>query len=129
MGYLSQLKARFSRATAAPVTIPGLRFPVLFLANPAAFQHGLELQNDERTPIAFVVRALQTHAGLAAGDASVAAALCHSLGGVVIPLSSGEAAATAACDLAASAAAANSPLYCRAVGAPGDDNGGGAYTR
>jgi ATP-dependent Clp protease adapter protein ClpS len=118
MGVLSRLKALMGRATAAPVTIPGLPFPVVFVEDPRSFQHGLELLNNERTPMHFVVQELQNCTGLSAGDASVAVAICHSIGGVVVPLSSSEAADAAARGLAARAAAAGFVLQCRAIAAP-----------
>jgi ATP-dependent Clp protease adapter protein ClpS len=121
MSIFSRLKASLEQATAAPVKIAGLSFPVALLKNPGSFAHGLELQNDAKTPIEFVVKELQACVGLSAGDASVAAALCHSLGGVIVPLHSAEAAASAVQRLAASAAASGYRLGCRAVAAPMSD--------
>jgi ATP-dependent Clp protease adapter protein ClpS len=118
MGIFSCLKVPLGRATAAPVKVTGLPFPELFLADPSLFRHGLELLNDAEMPLSFFLRELQDCVGLSAGDASVAAALCHSLGGVVVPLSSAESAASAARSLTTKAAAAGFQLRCKAVAVP-----------
>lgn len=115
MGMFSRLKAYLNKATAAPLAIPDSPFPAIGVSDLSEFRHGLELQNDEQTPIEFVVQELRTHAGLSAGDAAVAAALCHSQGGVVVSLAGNEQAAAAARAVASSAAAAGYPLRCRAI--------------
>jgi len=113
----TRLKAWYRRSTAKPVKLAGLSFPVLFLPEPHLFQHGIELVNDDKTPMLFVVKALHEHAGVSEGDASVAMGMCHSLGGIVVPMDTLQAAEQAAAYISEAAREAGFPLVCRRVGA------------
>src|SRR5262245_12562876 len=53
---------------------------------PPGFQHGLELLNDNRTPMEFVVTALEKSAGLDRRDAVRAMLDVHFKGGKLIPM-------------------------------------------
>jgi ATP-dependent Clp protease adapter protein ClpS len=89
----------------------------MFLPEPHTFENGIELVNDTKTPMQFVIQVLQAHAGLSVGDATAAMAICHSKGGVVIPTSSKHAAEQAAATITNNAREAGYPLACRPVGA------------
>ncbi len=111
----ASLKAWYRRATAKPVKITGLSFPVLFLPEPEMFENGIEFVNDDNTPMLFVVKVLKEHTGISEGDASVVMAMCHSLGGIVLPMPSCEAADEAVKRITEAARHAGHPFTCRRV--------------
>ena len=55
-----------------PAVPPGMSFPAIGVLDRAEFRQGIELLNDDHTPILFVLQALQDHGGLSHGDASIA---------------------------------------------------------
>jgi ATP-dependent Clp protease adapter protein ClpS len=114
---LGRLKAGYRRTSAKPVNLPGLSYPVIFLPEPQLFQHGIELLNDNQTPMQFVVQTLHEHAGISKGDATMAMALCHSLGGIVVPLASQQETEQAAARVSEAARLAGFPFVCRPVSA------------
>jgi len=82
---------------------------------PAGFSSGLEIMNDNLTPMAFVVSVLQTGLGLSEGDAVRTMLDIHRKGGVLYPLPSFDEAKRVAELVTAEAKAKNHPLVCRAV--------------
>jgi ATP-dependent Clp protease adaptor protein ClpS len=101
--------------TSSPVFPPETSLLELDGFMPDGFVHGIEILNDNETPIEFVVMVLEKHASLG-GNAAIWAALeIHHSGGLLLPLASEEEAQRAAEAIAARAAAENYPLVCRAV--------------
>lgn len=105
----------YRRSSAAAAVPPGLVFPAVGLRKASDFRHGVEILNDSRTPMTFVLHALQEYAGLSRGDASVAVAVCHSQGGVLIPTETVESAEEIADRISQAAQLQSVPLPCRAV--------------
>jgi ATP-dependent Clp protease adapter protein ClpS len=116
---LNALKAWYGKATVAPRSVAGLRFPVVGLPAEQEFHFGIELVDDKRTPAPLVLQLLNEQAGYSHGDAAVAVAFCGQLGGVVLPSSSAEAAERAAAAVASAAKSAGYILACKAVAASG----------
>lgn len=82
---------------------------------PAGFRTGIELLNDDTTPMAFVVQMLEQHAGLGR-DAAIAAMVdIHRRGGLLLALPSGAAADAVAGAITQAARAQGHALVCRAV--------------
>jgi ATP-dependent Clp protease adapter protein ClpS len=81
---------------------------------PLGFQCGVEVLNDNATPMEFVVSVLSSHLGLNRQDAIRAMLTIHTKGGALLPTPSRAAAAVAQ---AITSEASNSgyPLVCRAV--------------
>jgi ATP-dependent Clp protease adaptor protein ClpS len=86
---------------------------------PSGFKCGLEILNDDRTPMEFVVSALGAHIGFDRKDAVRTMLTIHSRGGALLPMSSMEEASKAAQAITAQAAEHNYPLVCRAVDTAG----------
>jgi ATP-dependent Clp protease adapter protein ClpS len=82
---------------------------------PSGFECGLEILNDDRTPMEFVVSALGAHIGFDHKDAVRTMLTIHSRGGALLPMSSMEEADKAARAITAEAEKHNYPLVCRAV--------------
>lgn len=82
---------------------------------PRDFRHGVEIFNDDRTPMGFVVVTLQRHLRLGKVDAVQTMLRIHERGGVLIPLPTLEAAEQAAQAIVGAAEKAAHPLQCRAV--------------
>jgi ATP-dependent Clp protease adapter protein ClpS len=112
-----RFRAWYARNAATPSIPDGFAFPCLPTADGRAFEHGIELRNDEVTPMAFVLSLLQEEVGLAHREAAVAVALCHETGGAIVPMPSREQAADAAARIATHADREGWPLRCRAVSA------------
>jgi ATP-dependent Clp protease adapter protein ClpS len=83
---------------------------------PAGFTHGIEILNDDKTPMEFVVDVLSTQAGLNKQDAIRTMLAIHTRGGALIPLPSSAEAQRVAAQILAEATQHNHPLLCRAVG-------------
>lgn len=115
MGLVQRLVTWYRANTAAPFIPPGLRFHCLPLPQGRPFEHGVELLNDDKTPVLVVSRVLREELRLSPGDAAIAAALCHQKGGVIVPLASLEQAQAAVRSIAARAQRDDWPLACRAV--------------
>lgn len=80
---------------------------------PPGFVQGIEILNDDRTPMEFVVAVLERHLGLGR-DAAVARMLdIHASGGMVIAVGTKEHARAIAAAISAEARAARHPLVCR----------------
>lgn len=89
------------------LTIPALR--------PQSFRDGVEILNDNHTPMQFVMDVLQRHLGRDAHEAFVEMLRIHNRGGVLLPLASFEDAERTASAIAAEADAAGHRFVCRAV--------------
>jgi ATP-dependent Clp protease adapter protein ClpS len=104
---------------------PEHRPPVVFSADtslitiprfvPAGFVHGIEILNDNSTPMEFVVSALGECLGLSYTDSVRAMLEIHYQGGKLVPLPSLDEAHRVADAVAARAAKQNYALVCRAV--------------
>ncbi len=112
---LEKFRAWYQRNTAVPAIPEGFQFHCLPRADGGPFEHGVEFLNDNTTPMPFVLRVLQDEAGLSHQDASIATALCHQHGGVIVPLPSLERAADVAAKIGARAEREGWPLRCRLV--------------
>jgi ATP-dependent Clp protease adapter protein ClpS len=86
---------------------------------PSGFKCGLEILNDDRTPMEFVVSVLGDHIGFDRKDAIRTMLTIHSQGGALLAMSSMEEATKAAQAITADAAERNYLLVCRAVDAAG----------
>lgn len=115
MGILSRLAVSYRRHTAKPFIPPGMTFFCLPMDIAPPFVHGLEICNDDSTPMTFVVDSLTTILGLTFSDATAATALTHTYGGVLIPTLDRATAEQYALQLTTHAAAHGWPLQCRAV--------------
>jgi len=82
---------------------------------PQGFRHGLELLNDNQTPMDFVVRILEKNAGLPRAEAVRAMLDVHFKGGKLIPMNTLNDAERAAMQISTAARQFNHPLLCRAV--------------
>ncbi len=118
MNPFARIRNWWRRYTAAPTVPPGLSFPAVGLLTSSEFRYGVEILNDSQTPMSFVVQALEEHAGLSRSVASVAVAVCHSQGGVLIPTDTIESAERVARCISQAAQLQSFPLKCRAVTAP-----------
>jgi ATP-dependent Clp protease adapter protein ClpS len=86
---------------------------------PPNFVHGLEVLNDNRTPMQFVVTMLRTHAGLSYNDAIRTMLRIHNRGGALLATASLVEAQRIAAAISEASAHERHPLVCRAVsGAP-----------
>ncbi len=119
MRVLALLRAWYERRTTPPGVPDGMHHYSLPPAEGRPFEHGIELLNDKATPMLFVLRILQEEAGLSRGDASVAVALCHQKGGVLIPMRSLAHAVETAALVVARARREGLQLACKAVSVPG----------
>jgi len=82
---------------------------------PAGFTQGIEILNNNTTPMEFVVEVLEAHLGLSAEDSTRAMLAIHTRGGVLIPTLSLTEAERIAAQIAAEAAKRDYPLICRPV--------------
>jgi ATP-dependent Clp protease adapter protein ClpS len=82
---------------------------------PSGFQCGIEILNDDRTPMEFVVSVLQNNVGLARADAIRVMLEIHDKGGALLPLSSEDESRRVAEAVTALARSNHHPLTCRAV--------------
>jgi ATP-dependent Clp protease adapter protein ClpS len=82
---------------------------------PAGFQCGIEILNDNRTPMEFVVSVLQKDVGLSRIDATRTMLEIHLKGGVLLSLRSLEQSTRVAEAIVTEARGNNHPLVCRAV--------------
>ena len=102
---------------ASPVFDPAT--PLLTIAGlrPDGFADGIEMLNDDTTPMEFVVEMLQSHAGLDQDTAIAAMVQIHQRGGLLLPLQDRARADAAAAAIARDAHARGHRLVCRAVSA------------
>jgi ATP-dependent Clp protease adapter protein ClpS len=82
---------------------------------PAGFRFGIEIFNDNSTPMEFVVSTLGEHLGLSYHDAARAMLAIHSRGGALFATSSYADAQRIATAITAEATQHNHALLCRAV--------------
>jgi ATP-dependent Clp protease adapter protein ClpS len=82
---------------------------------PSDFRYGLEIFNDNTTPMRFVVSALSTHLGMNYRDSVQAMLSIHKQGGALLPMASLADAKRAAEAVTAEATQQRYPLVCRAV--------------
>jgi ATP-dependent Clp protease adapter protein ClpS len=91
------------------LTIEGLR--------PAGFAHGIEVLNDDTTPMEFVIQVLQSHAGLNQDAAIAATVQIHLRGGLLLQLADRASAEAVANAIALDARTSGHRLVCRAASA------------
>jgi ATP-dependent Clp protease adapter protein ClpS len=82
---------------------------------PEGFSCGLELMNDNATPMAFVVSVLMRCVGLGESEATRTMLVIHTKGGALLPMPSFEESKRVAELVTAEARNNNHPLVCRAV--------------
>jgi ATP-dependent Clp protease adapter protein ClpS len=82
---------------------------------PAGFTCGLEIMNDNLTPMTFVVSVLRNFVGLSENDAMRLMLEVHKKGGVLFPMASFDESRRIAELVSAEALRNNHPLVCRAV--------------
>jgi len=101
---------------AAPVVLPPqtslLDLPELV---PSGFRYGLEILNDNATPMEFVVSALSTHLGMSHNHSVQIVLSIHERGGALLLMTSLADAKKVADTITAEAAQQGFPLVCRAV--------------
>lgn len=117
MSLIARLLAWCKLNSAAPTLLEGSQYYCLPRADGRPFEHGIQLVNDNATPILFVLEVLQAQAGLSHREASVASALCHQKGGVIVPMISLQHALEAAAKITEHAENDGWPLRCSAVSA------------
>lgn len=119
------LREIFFRLVKAVQPEPGVVFPPgTSLVNisgmvPAGFVSGVEILNDNQTPMGFVVDALRAHANLNKTDAVRAMLEIHATGGKLLPTPTYERALEIAEALRALAGQHGYSFVCRAVRYPG----------
>ena len=82
---------------------------------PAGFRYGLEILNDDRTKMEFVVWVLVKHLGQTKYEATRTMLGVHKRGGILLPMASVEEARCVADAVSKNAAKLQFPLSCRAV--------------
>ena len=82
---------------------------------PEGFRDGIAFYNDDTTPMEFVVEILHRHAGLDPEAASASMLAIHRHGGLLLPMSSREAATATAAAIAHDARERGHHLVCKAV--------------
>jgi ATP-dependent Clp protease adapter protein ClpS len=82
---------------------------------PPGFIQGIEILNDNTSPMKFVADVLATHAGLSPEESNRTMLAIHTRGGALIPAPSTDDARRMAAQIAAEAARQGYPLICRPV--------------
>ena len=82
---------------------------------PSGFTHGIEILNDNTTPMEFVVAVLSAHLGLSLEESKGTMLAIHTRGGALIPTPSFAEAERIATQITAEAAKDGHPLICRPV--------------
>jgi ATP-dependent Clp protease adapter protein ClpS len=90
---------------------------------PPGFVYGVEILNDNLTPMTFVISVLQSSIGLSEADAIRTMLAIHKSGGVLLPMQSFEESQRVADSVTGEARSKNYPLVCRAVNAKDWPNG------
>lgn len=101
----------------SPVFSPGTRLTSLEGFLPADFLVGVEILNDNTTPMEFVVHALMKHLDIERDSAIELMLAIHQKGGLLVPLPSMEKAEAVAAGVALDARAQGQNLVCRTVDA------------
>ena len=104
-----------AQMAASPVFPPGTSLMAIEPLVPEGFHTGIEMFNDDTTPMEFVVEMLERHVGLDREHAMAAMLRIHQHGGALLPLPSREAAQAAADAIARDARAQGHRLTCGAV--------------
>jgi len=124
LAYLCFLAARGVRrepssTPPSPVFAPDASLLEMGGFTPAGFRCGLEILNDDRTPMEFVVSVLQKNLGLNEPEAIRTMLEIHGKGGVIVASASFEESKRVADAVTAEARLANHPFVCRAVSVEG----------
>jgi ATP-dependent Clp protease adapter protein ClpS len=106
---------RDRRSPASTILPPGTSLLSIPEFVPAGFTYGVEILNDDATPMKFVTDALTAHAGLSSEEAKRTMLAIHTHGGALIPTPSLEDARRVADGIRAEASARGYPLLCTAV--------------
>lgn len=110
---------------ASPVFDPATSLLTIEGLRPAGFVHGIEVLNDDTTPMEFVIHVLRSHAGLDQAAATAAMVQIHSRGGMLLPFVDRPSAEAVANAIALDARASGHCLLCRAVSAGPDASAAG----
>jgi ATP-dependent Clp protease adapter protein ClpS len=108
-------RAASSKRLWSPVFPPDTSLLQMKGFTPAGFLCGIEVMNDNLTPMAFVVSVLQTCVGLNESDATRTMLEIHTKGGALLPMPSIEESKRVGELVTAEARSKNHPLVCRAV--------------
>jgi len=106
---------RRSHLTVSPILPPGTALISIPEFVPQGFTQGIEVLNDNTTPMEFVADVLSTRAALSPEASNRTMLAIHTRGGALIPTTSFEDAHRIAAQIAADAATQGYPLICRAV--------------
>jgi ATP-dependent Clp protease adapter protein ClpS len=82
---------------------------------PVGFRYGLEILNDDKTPMLFVVSVLRTRISLSKKDAHLTMLAIHERGGILLPMPSLEESQRIADAVTEDARRKHYPLVCRPV--------------
>jgi ATP-dependent Clp protease adapter protein ClpS len=104
-----------SQLPASPVMPPDTSLISIPEFVPPGFIQGIEILNDNTSPMKFVADVLTTHAGLSPGESNRTMLAIHTRGGALIPTPSTDDARRIAAQIAAEAAKQGYPLICRPV--------------
>ena len=108
-------RAASSKLLRSPVFPPGTSLLAAKGFVPEGFSYGLELMNDNATPMEFVVSVLTNHVGFSESEAIRVMLAIHTKGGALLPMPSFEESKRVAELVTTEARAKNHPLVCRAV--------------
>jgi ATP-dependent Clp protease adapter protein ClpS len=115
LGSLLAARGASNKLLWSPVFAPGTSLLGLKGFVPAGFSYGIEIMNDNLTPMAFVVAVLQNCVGLSESDATHMMLEIHTKGGALIPMASVDDSNRVAELVTAAALSSAHPLICRAV--------------
>ena len=104
-----------SRLPASPVLPPDTSLVSNPDFVPPGFTHGIEILNDNTTPMEFVVAILSAHLGLSPEDSKDTMLAIHTRGGALIPTPSLADAQRIAAQITAEATKLGHPLICRST--------------
>jgi ATP-dependent Clp protease adapter protein ClpS len=115
LGSVFALRVAANKLSWSPVFPPDTSLLRMKGFVPVGFSCGIEIMNDNLTPMAFVVSVLQTCLGLSESDAIRTMLDTHRKGGVLFSMASFDESKRVAELVTAEAKAKNHPLVCRAV--------------
>jgi len=117
LGFWCVRAGRFGsrKAALSPVFPPGTSLLQVEGFTPAEFSCGIELMNDNLTPMAFVVSVLRSCVGLSEAEAIRTMLEIHKKGGILLPTPSFDEAKRVAELVTVEARGSNHPLVCRGV--------------
>lgn len=99
----------------ATLLAPGTSLLTMKEFVPEGFTHGIEILNDDRTPMVFVVWILEKELGFATKAATRTMLQIHTKGGALLPLKTREEAEQVASAITLHAKDRGHPLSCKAV--------------